>query len=628
MCGINGIYNPYINNNIAIEINKMNNLIIHRGPDDDGIFIEKSNYSIAMAMRRLSIIDIKNGIQPIFSHDKSKVIVFNGEIYNYKELKDNLIKKKIKFISNSDTEVIIRLYEHYGEESFKMLDGMFAFSIYDKTSKKIFLVRDYFGEKPLYYKNIDGSLVWGSELKSIIKYKGENTISTNAVRLFFCLNFIPAPFTIYNEVKKLSPNSYLTYDISSGSQKINSIKKSINDYSNSNNFKQLINRTKSLVRETVATRSLADVPLGSFLSGGVDSSIISLCMAQNSSKKIDTFSIGFENKSYDETEKSDLVSKLINSNHHKFIVNENSVKKHIDQIILNFDEPFADASSLATFILSKETKKYVKVALTGDGGDEMFGGYNRYYMSDINKFYTRFIPKNLHKYFKHFSNKHLRLKVDNRGFIFKMKKVLNSINYEKNFYWNIISLGFKEDELNNLLIENPSIDIFEYYKKISRKKFKSSLSEMRAIDLLVCLEGDMLVKVDRTSMLNSLECRSPFLSTKILDFTNSIPSGFLIKNGNKKFILKESFKEFFPENFFNLPKQGFGVPVGNWLRTNLKSELLRFSERSFIEKQGIFNYTYINSLVNNHINSIDDSTFKLWPYYCFQKWYKNIYMKL
>lgn len=634
MCGINGfIYKKSSKNgSIVSEINNMNNLIFHRGPDEDGVFTESNDsHSITMAMRRLSIIDLSSGKQPIFSDDRSIVIVFNGEIYNYLELKSELQNKGVKFSTNSDTEVILKLYEVEGENSFKKLDGMFAFSIYDKKRKKLFIARDFFGEKPLYYTDLNNEFIWASELKSLINKLGNKpNINLKGLNLFFRLTYIPAPYTIYEGIHKLEPNHYLTYDLSSFKYSINSIEENppipINKQQT---FDEAKKRVKDLVYDSVSSRSISDVPLGTFLSGGVDSSIVSLCLAQYKTLPIETFSIGFEKKSYDETDKSRVVAKQIGSNHHEFIIGEKDLQKNIDEILLNFDEPFADSSSLPTYLVSNKTRDFVKVALTGDGGDEMFGGYNKYYMGKMNNTYSKLIPKGLHNVIQLISNPLLKASNDNRGLRFKINRLLNSIDYEGQHYWDIISLGYTKNSIDKFLLSSQlNYDVFECYKDKTGIRNPTSLTDFRTIDKYVSLEGDMLVKVDRTSMLNSLECRAPFLNRKIWHYANSLPENYLMKGWNKKFILKEAFKDQFPKDFLDKGKSGFGVPVGDWLRSSLKEELEIYILKQPLKIQQIFNVDEIRELVLNHLSGKVDNTFKVWTFYCFQKWYYTTYQSL
>ncbi|MGJ5643143.1 asparagine synthase (glutamine-hydrolyzing) [Formosa sp. S-31] len=632
MCGINGIIikDDTKERDIKAILSKMNNLIIHRGPDEDGFFIESNNScSIGMAMRRLSIIDLTSGKQPIYTDDKQIVIIFNGEIYNYRVLKSKLESEGIKFKTTSDTEVILKLYEKYGVESFQWLDGMFAFSIYDKIQNKVFIARDYFGEKPLYYTQTETQFIWASELKSIINTLDYSpSISKSGLNLYFRLTYIPAPHTIYENIYKLEANHYISYNLITNSLEIHKINESAKAKKQDISFAAAKAKTKELVYNSVTSRSISDVALGTFLSGGVDSSIISLCLSQESDKKIETFSIGFKKATYDETDKSRVIAKLINSNHHEFIIDEDDLKDNIHDILINFDEPFSDTASLPTYLLSQKTRQHVTVALTGDGGDEVFGGYNKYYIGKMNEKYTRIIPKTIHSSVHFWSKKLLINKDDSRGKKFKIKKLLNAINYNGNFYWDIISLANTKIELTELLKPEFLIeDIFEEYKNTLNMEKAESLTDFRQVDKILSLEGGMLPKVDRTSMMNSLECRAPFLNKDIWDFTNSLPENYLMHGWNKKYILKESFKDQFPENFLEKSKSGFGSPTGDWLRQSLRKELEHYIEPELLKSQNIFNIEAITTLVRNHLDGKKDSTFRVWSFYCFQKWYTFNYLK-
>ena len=628
MCGINGLISTANEKASAIseKLAVMNRKIVHRGPDQDGIFVrENDSYSLGMAMRRLSIIDLSTGEQPMFSDNKKIVLVFNGEIYNYLELKNKLKKKGSGFKTTSDTEVILKLYEEYGTGSFAMLDGMFAFSIYDQNLNKVFIARDYFGEKPLYYTQDEKTFSWASELKSlIIKKNPKPSISLNGLNLYFQFTYIPAPFTIYDDVYKLEANHYLEYDCKESTLLIHEIEQRFTGNDSSDlTFKKAKKKVHDLVQSSVKSRSVSDVPIGTFLSGGVDSSVVSLCLAQQTSGKIDTFSIGFEKKSFDESDKARTVANLINSNHHEFIISEGDMKDSVDNILLNFDEPFADSSSLPTFLVAHKTRQQVKVALTGDGGDEVFGGYNKYYMGKLNNKYTSLVPKALHKAALKTTAPFLATKDDNRGYRFKARRLLKAVNYEGNFYYNIMSLGFPHEELSSLLSEKfHKPTALNYYKKKIGDRDKT-LQDFRKIDQIISLEGDMLVKVDRTSMLTSLESRSPFLNKELWNFTSTLPESYLMKGWNKKYLLKEAFKEYFPEGFLDKSKKGFGVPVGDWLRGYLKEELLAFTDNNFLTTQDIFDVEEVKTLVNNHLTGKIDNTFRVWTFFCFQKWYQQ-----
>ena len=629
MCGINGILSKgnFKKETIEEKLSSMNNAIIHRGPDEEGSYIDNLNeFSLGMAMRRLSIIDLSTGQQPIFTEDRQKVIVFNGEIYNYKALKERLINAGAVFHTNSDTEVILKLYEYEGINAFSMLDGMFAFSVYDKTLNKVFLVRDFFGEKPLYYAQETNNFYWASELKSIIKVlKHTPTISKEAINIFFQLTYVPAPFTIYNGISKLEANCFIEYDCLNFKYQIKEIEQSDKKDVIISDFDDAKRQTHNLVQQSVQSRTVSDVPIGTFLSGGVDSSIVSLCVAQQTNSKIDTFSIGFEKEEFDESDKARTVAKLINSNHHEFIIGEKDLTDNIESVLLNFDEPFADSSALASYLVANRTTGFVKVALTGDGGDEVFGGYNKYYMGKLNRQYTNFVPSIIHNSIQRIASRALAISHDKRGLRFKLNKLINAINYNGDFYYNIISLGFQENELEQLLkqalFKNEALGYFK--NKINNNG--QSLTDFRNIDLHMSLEGDVLVKVDRTSMLSSLECRSPFLNKDLWHFTTQLPESYLVKGWDKKYILKEAFGQYFPKGFLNKRKNGFGVPVGDWLRLGLKEELLSLIEQEFIDNQNLFNYEYVKKLICNHLDGKIDNTFRVWTYYCFQKWYKRTY---
>ena len=632
MCGINGIIakTNRNKNEISFILNTMNDLIIHRGPDEDGLFAEEnSSYTVGMGMRRLSIIDLTTGKQPIFSDDKQIVIVFNGEIYNYKVLKAKLEAEGVNFNTSSDTEVILKAYEKYGVESFQWLDGMYGFSIYDKNINKLFIARDFFGEKPLYYTHTEKEFIWASELKSIINtIDFTPSISKKGLNLYFRLTYIPAPRTIYENIFKLEANHYIEYDLASHYTTIHKINAEPKPKTIDISFEDAKAKTKDLVYKSVDSRSIADVGLGTFLSGGVDSSIISLCLSQTTDKKIDTFSIGFKKASFDETDKSRVVAEMVNSNHHEFIIDEDDLKNNIHEILINFDEPFSDTAALPTHLLSEKTREHVTVALTGDGGDEVFGGYNKYYIGKMNKRYTSMVPKGLHKTIVGLSNKYLVDKDDKRGRKFQINKLLNAINYNGDFYWDIISLANTSNQISEIISpEYYEENLFQEYKDVLGKQKIESLTDFRLVDKILSLEGGMLAKVDRTSMMTSLECRAPFLNKDLWEFTNTLPENYLMKGWNKKHILKEAFRDQFPDEFLEKGKSGFGSPTGDWLRQSLRKELESYIEPKMLEEQGIFNKDFITRLVKDHLDSKKDSTFRVWSYYCFQKWYKYKFLK-
>lgn len=635
MCGINGfIIKPAtINGFQETCIKQMNAAILHRGPDDSGFYLSDDKF-VALGMQRLSIIDISTGAQPMYSEDKKIVIVFNGEIYNYLEIRSLLISKyALSFKTNSDTEVILKGYEIFGKEIFSQMNGMFALAIYDSRISKIIVVRDRTGEKPLYYFPRDNFFAFSSELKSLkVFWKNfsinKPEISRDALSLYFSLTYIPAPYTIYDGVFKLEPGCFLEIDVNDLSyiktQYWNILPLKTEQLGNYSHAKKIL---KDLVYDSVEKRMISDVPYGAFLSGGVDSSIIVAVMADlKPNDRIKTFSIISSNKKFDESERSNAVSKHCKTEHFPIMLDLQDMLESIDSVILNYDEPFADSSALPAFFVSKKTKQKVTVALTGDGGDEVFGGYNRYKMSHYSRLYKTYIPSALHdRVIKPFLGEY-KLNKDDRRLLFQAKKFVNAVSAsEYHNSTNIMCLGFERNMLGDLF--NPTWRANQYESLFqghyNQVQDLNTLQKVRYLDLKICLDGDMLVKVDRASMLNSLECRPPFLDHRLIEFSYQLPDNFLISKGKTKRILKETFQDMLPKGLFNLTKSGFGIPVGDWLRQDLGNDLIYFSRKEFLQDQGIFNVEIIEKLINDHLSGKSDATFKVWTFYCFQKWYVN-----
>jgi len=636
MCGINGLITKEKNINLIDFVHEMNDLILHRGPDGEGFYNHMDK--VVFGMRRLSVIDLDTGSQPMYNNDNTIAIVFNGEIYNFLELKDTLIKSGIIFKTKSDTEVILKGYEMYGTLFFDMLNGMFSFSIHDLNKNKVLIARDKVGEKPLYYFHNENLLIFSSELKSIKKIYSKLTnekleICKSALNIYLSLTFIPAPFTIFEKIHKLSAGNYIELDTID-------FKSTIHTFANKNyinfnydppkiSYLNAQNTLTYLLNDSVEKRMISDVSIGSFLSGGVDSSIITAIMSsQNTLNKIQTFSITSKNKLFDESARSNAVAKHLNTYHTPIDLDFKELRNMLDEVILNYDEPFGDSSALATYYIAKKTKNDVTVALTGDGGDEVFGGYNRYFMPFLAKNYRKYTPNIIHNLIIKPFSRSIKNKNDNRGKLFKIKKFINSVGEnELQDLSNIISLGFLEKEKENLYQSEYNYEKNSYYKYFqniyNNAENLTTLSKSRFIDISISLEGDMLVKVDRASMLASLECRAPFLDTRLIDFSFSLPDDFLIKGNETKYILKDTFKKMLPKGLFDMQKSGFGVPVGDWLRSELRIELISLTNEQFLHKQKIFNPVIINQLVVEHLHKNMDNTFKLWTIFCFQKWWLN-----
>ncbi|MGM0598305.1 MAG: asparagine synthase (glutamine-hydrolyzing) [Candidatus Rifleibacteriota bacterium] len=621
MCGINGIIlfdqcKP--SSELAHIVELMNEKIIHRGPDEEGCFV---NNSLGLGIRRLSIIDLKTGSQPIFNEDHTLVMVCNGEIYNFKTLRQILIKKGHLFSTRTDSEVIIHAYEEYGNDFLDKLEGMFAFALYDIKQKKVILARDRLGEKPCYFYKDQHRLIFASELQSLLSTGYiKKTINKHALAQYLQLTYIPSPLTIYEGVYKLKPAHYLEINLN-GDIKENcywhlSYKKTLMGYDDA------CQTLRKKILESVKNCMISDVPVGAFLSGGIDSASIVSSMAQLSDKPVETFTIGFANKKFDERDKARLVANLYKTNHHEFVLNFNQAITMIDRLIETMAEPFADISTLPTYFISQFASEQVKVVLTGDAGDEIFGGYNKYLINYFSKIYCK-IPRFLRKGFI----EPIVFKIRDRNFLSrKIKKVISAS--EKSYLEqsiDLMTLGFKRNELELLL--NPQhyqSDSLKFIKEIYKEApANDSLNKTLYTDLKVVLEGDIFNKVDKMSMLNSLETRVPFAARSIVEFAATLPIAYKIKNKNLKIILKDSMRNALPPQILNAPKSGFEIPLGHWFRNELKPELLAVLNKKNIEKQGFFNYSYINRIIQEHLSCKVNRRYELWVLYVFTKWYSK-----
>jgi asparagine synthase (glutamine-hydrolysing) len=625
MCGINGFFqNKLYEKHINVEkiIRLMNSQIIHRGPDEEGIF---ANDLFGLGMRRLSIIDLSTGSQPIYNEDKNLIIIFNGEIYNHSILRKRLIEKGHFFTTNSDTEVIVHAFEEYGNKCLDYLDGMFAFAIYNFQTETLFLARDRTGEKPLYYYHDKDYFIFGSEIKGLLATKKiEKKINKKALNQYLQLSFIPSPETIFNKINKLPAGHFLImvdheikiqcyWDAEYNNDKL------ITDYK----------KCKKLLRETmfkvVERQMISHVPLGSFLSGGIDSTIITGIMSKLSKKPIDTFTIGFREKQYDESNRAKIASVFHRTVHHIYYLDYNLVLDELVDILNNLDEPFADPSAIPTFMVSKYARQFVKVVLTGDGGDEVFAGYNKYLVNYYTNLYKK-IPTSIRNCL---INK-IIYKIPDRYYqTRKIRKVIDNI--DRDLFTQrkeMMCLGFKDSELSNLLKaeyldSNHLSFIKEYYDRYNGKA--DEISQALYTDQKVVLEGCMLTKVDRSSMLASIETRAPFISRDIIELAAQIPNEFKIKSKKLKIILKDTFKDLIPDELLNKPKHGFAAPIGVWFKSQLKDKLIEVFSEDKIEEQGIFNYEYIKTLFEEHISEKKDRSRELWVIFVFQWWYDHYF---
>ena len=623
MCGIIG---AYINKSNDLDVEKFNIIrdkLSYRGPDSGGTF---NHNNIFLGHRRLSIIDLDTGNQPMFDAKGEISIVFNGEIYNFLTIKEELKTLGVIFKTNSDTEVILEGYLAWGlEDCLKRLEGMYAFSIWDNQKKKLFVVRDKFGEKPLYYTQDENGVYFASELKAIVPFIYKTKISKKALNLFFSLTYIPAPYTIYENVFKLEPGYFLEISDSGVQEKqfynlLEQFEEA--DKHKIQSYEEAKKQLRDLLFESVRLRMVSDVPLGAFLSGGIDSSIVSAIMSNVSEKPVNTFSIGFKEKAYDESERAKLVADHIQSNHHVYFVDHNDLLGIVDETLSYFDEPFGDSSAIPSMIVAKKAREKVTVVLTGDCADELFGGYEKYLAKHYTDKYNAY-PKIARKAFESFVKLIPHANATNHT-LRKMKKVITSASLQPDEqYKQLCSLGYNVEEKSKLLKPNFAEDVSQHITKYFNERSGDELSKTFYSDVKLVLEGDMLTKVDRACMLNSLEARVPFLDSKIVEFSARLPHEFKILVTDKKKILKETFADLLPEEALTFSKKGFGIPIRIWFQKELKEELLSLLSEDFLICQNIFNISYVNKIVEEHMSNKENHSSKLWQLFVFQKWYRT-----
>ena len=622
MCGIAGIIERNKNINID-ELKLMCDQLSLRGPDAEGIFIDNK---IGLGHRRLSVIDLQTGDQPMFSNDKSIAIVYNGEIYNFKYLRAQLVDKGYQFHTQSDTEVVINGYLEFGIDNLlPKLEGMFAFALYDKNKNKVFVARDKFGEKPLYYFIDEEKFAFASELKAFKNIIPPTGISNMGLNYFLSLSYIPAPFTIYSNILKLPSGSYITIDSNLHTKvyRYYSLLDRLSKKELYSDFGQCKRELKQMLYESVTGRMISDVPIGAFLSGGIDSSIITSIMSEISSEPINTFSIGFREKEFDESGRAKLVAEKIRSNHTVHYLDYKDVVDLVDEIIFHFDEPFGDSSAIPTYYVAKLAREKVTVVLTGDCADELFMGYEKYLGHTYTKKY-RSLPQPV----KRIIEKGVALIPHNKitnTLLRKLKKVVNNAALEDfDLHYGLMCLGFNDEERSKILVNNNFVDIKQNLSKIYNSyETGTALEKGDYVDINIVLEGDMLAKVDRMCMRNSLEARVPFLDSKIVEAAFRMPMEYKLNGKNKKYILKETFKDLLPKKTLKFSKKGFSAPIDYWLKSELNAELRKVISKEFIRSQNIFNHEEIQHIYNEHMNETENHAGKLWNLYVFQKWYQK-----
>ncbi|MCX7905778.1 MAG: asparagine synthase (glutamine-hydrolyzing) [Elusimicrobiales bacterium] len=626
MCGICGIIEKEGNKINRDTIISMNLKLTHRGPDDEGYFVKNN---IAVGMRRLSIIDIKMGHQPIFNEDETILVVFNGEIYNFRELREELEKKGHIFKTSSDTEVIIHTYEETKIDFPKKLRGMFAIALVDLKEKKIILTRDRLGKKPIYYYKGKDFFAFSSELNSLLEDKRiKREINLEAINMYLTLQYIPSPYTIYKNIFKLEPAQIMVFDIISHSFQIYKYWQIDHNYSLNIDFEEAKYKLRNLVFESVKLRMIADVEIGAFLSGGIDSSIVVGVMSQVSSKAIRTFSIGFEEEKFSELKYAKKVAEKFSTQHTELIIKDKMIDV-VEEIPLIYGEPFADPSALPTFYVSKITSKYLKVALNGDGGDEAFAGYSRYVFVNILDKLSKKITKN--KLLQILLKLVSKIPEGNAPYnlIWKLRKVSKALLLENIEDAYISSISFFDiNEKTNYLTEKflsyfNSDPAHNYLKKFLKETNVDIIKKITYLDYNSYLPECLMTKMDRASMANSLETRSPLLDHKLVEFAFSLPTNYKIKGSKTKYIFKETFSDLLPKEIKNRGKMGFGIPLGPWFRKELKKIFEENCIKGGFIDRGYFKKEELLKLWNEHINFKKDHGYKLWAILILELWHKK-----
>jgi len=637
MCGIAGIATT---NGRPVQRNvleSMTTAMAHRGPDHSGIIIiqnskskiQNPNGHVGLGHRRLSIIDLsENGHQPMTNEDETIWVTYNGEIYNFKDLKRDLAARGHIFSSNSDTEVIIHGYEQYGEEIFNKFNGMFAIGLWDERNQTLFLVRDRYGQKPLFYWYASDNIVFASELKALMKHSDfRKEIDVYSLSRYLAYEYVPAPHTIFKGVKKLPPGHYLKWK--DGEVTLSSYWKIRFDDKDQNAdlpAKEIEKQFLELLKESIQRRLISDVPLGVFLSGGIDSSsIVALMSELVPADQIKTFTIGFEEKSFDESTYARDVAQLFGTNHHEQMLTPAKMIAILPEIWNFLDEPFADASIVPTYLLSKFTREFVTVALGGDGGDELFAGYDPFLAHLATRYYEK-VPKFVHNYIVKPAVERLPVSTNNMSFDFKLKQFMKGIPFSpavRNQVW----LGsFLTEEQKDIFSPDViyTLNGFDPYEDIDKvcqgMKFRDATEEIIFLYSHFYLADDILPKVDRASMATSLEVRAPYLDVELAEYVNSLPSKMKLNGLTRKYLLKKSMEKKLPKDIIYRKKKGFGIPLAKWFKNELKQTLLDVFSPARLKQEGLFNAETVQTLLNDHFSGKKDNRKQIWTLFMFEMW--------
>ena len=625
MCGICGkIYFDSARQVDGAVISSMSSVLQHRGPDDHGVYVAGP---VGLGHQRLSIIDTSTaGHQPMSNEDGSIWIVFNGEIYNFAELRRDLEKQGHRFTSHTDTETIIHLYEEEDTRCLHKLRGMFAFAIWDRRKQRLFIARDRVGKKPLVYTISDGALIFASEIKALLKDPSIATqVDCEALHHYLTYQYVPGPWTMFQGMYKLPPAHYLTvergkittkpYWYLSFATKVQH--PHINDYTE--NFMEVFT-------EAVKIRLRSDVPLGAFLSGGLDSSATVAVMSQLANRPVKTFSIGFDEPEYNETNYAALVAKKFHTEHTEFIVRPDALSI-LPKLVWHYNEPFADSSAIPTYYVSKLTREHVTVALNGDGGDESFAGYERYIADKLAGYYEK-IPFFLREKFIKKSLSLLPHQEDRRSFLRRLKRFVQGIadKAERRYVRWVCAFDneMKQDLYTPAFSESmASIDSVDLVvNRYAQSDASNFLDKTLFVDVMSYLPDDLLVKVDIASMANSLEARSPFLDHKLMEFAASLPPELKLKGLQSKYLLKKAFSSLLPREILNRKKMGFGVPIDRWLRNELKDFTYDIMLENRTIQRGLFRREAVQLLIDEHMAKHADHSYRIWTLLFLELWYR------
>lgn len=628
MCGICGIFNLDGSPVNASVIRKMNDTMIHRGPDGDGVFVSNN---IGFGHRRLSIIDLSTGDQPMSSSDGQVTIAFNGEIYNFKDLKSRLESKGHSFKTQSDTEVIIYAYMEWGASFVKKLRGMFAIALWDNRIQTLFLMRDRVGKKPLYYYNDGRQLAFASELKAILELPGiSKEIDTVALDAYFSFGYVPSPLSIFKKIRKLKPAhiSKCSSAIDFKEEEYWDIDMNHTDFNISED--DAAERLLELFDESVKIRMVSDVPLGAFLSGGVDSSAVVASMAKlMKGEPVKTSSIGFMDEEFNELEYANTVSELYRTDHQEAMVTPDAMSL-IEKMVWHFDEPFADSSAIPTWYVSKITRQNVTVALSGDGGDENFAGYTqRYQMTRFEDRIRRKIPSFVrNSLIKLMSGIYPRIDLLPRplrlkGFLTNLSMTLEEAYHkDMSFYFtNESKRKLYNQSMKDAVGNTSTFWAFEPF--CSRHTSSDPVSKAQYIDIKTYMTEDILVKVDRMSMAHSLEVRAPILDHKLMEYAATLPSHLKLNNNESKYIFKKINEKRLPADILYRKKQGFRIPLASWVRGELKEYIYQTLFGSQSVQSNYLNPSYVDKIWRSHQSGINDHSSQIWNLFIFELWRKQ-----